>query len=700
MKETYTEESWGRFKELMQDSTKRLAITETRSQNNEDNIAELQPIVEELQEFTENVNDITTGINLLRGTKDFRKGTINKYQNNTTYLEDGFAYGNSFTTYKDDEGFTVVSITRSGLTSDLAEVVISSAVPCSIGDEFTFSVDFMSEDVSAIDDGALISILMLKDGVVESPESYMLKTSQVNAVNGKWTTATISFKVTSPESAYIFVRGRAQRNGNFNFRKFNLIKGTINNPIWSASPFDVDRINDITTEANLIRGTRDWSTGTKKFGTGSLFEDGFYTAHIWNQAKDDSGFTILSNGETGTIQIHNSIRGNFTESKQYTLAIQFMTTDKSKMGDGIVFATNYIQSSDSVINGTTKNFNISSTGLKDSIENNKWYNLVFHLTTDPNIQAAGIRVSVVSNNASAVGVINYKKPLVFEGYVEHPEWSANPFDYASSSDFTEPNLLPYIAGLYPGVDLATKFKSEIGSNHIANWLSSRVSQGNFEGINIGDYVDITMSNSVKKRHIVVAIDPFYGASYKTHHLVLMPETCWTLNSKDDGEYFITGGFIKWGDNNNGTSAENSPYMASNLHKWEIEVLLPRYPQEWQNVMLEIRLLLENRYSASNTLTSSVGYAWKQVGKLVSPSETEVCGQVYFGDSKWSTGIDCRFPYFGLTKARSLSTGEYVWLRTPEDGSSANISAVGSSGSANSRPASSSSAFPCPYFLVG
>lgn len=275
--------------------------------------------------------------------------------------------------------------------------------------------------------------------------------------------------------------------------------------------------------------------------------------------------------------------------------------------------------------------------------------------------------------------------------------------WTEKADGMNSSLFPYVSGLYGGLDLSSNFAAEIGSNHIAYWLSSRASQGNFEGIHIGDWVQISCSG-VTRRYVVAALDPYYNLgspSRMGHHIAMVPDNRWALATSRDGAYAVGSGnvYIQWNTskNNNGTSSEQSPYLASNLHKWESEVAIKQFPQEWQDVMIDYICNVDTRYSASSTLTSSTGSKWVNLGKLWSPSAVEFTGRAC-GASRFSSNFGMQFPIF--SKTSSLFKNTTLWTRDALDESDANVICVNYLGGMNSANTDISSISPFPCFLIG
>ena len=228
------------------------------------------------------------------------------------------------------------------------------------------------------------------------------------------------------------------------------------------------------------------------------------------------------------------------------------------------------------------------------------------------------------------------------------------------------------------------------------FLNARALARNSKFLRIGDYVDITHSSvGGTRRHRIGAFWPYYNVtdSPRPGGIVMVPDRTWPNT-------------VQWNtsNTNQGTSAQNAPYLVSNLHSVEINTILPTFPTAWQNVMQNHRVLLETRYSASGNLNASNSWAWADVGKIWSPSETEVYGQCVWGTMPYSVGIDCQFPIF-RQKRDHIKTYDGTnrsrwWLRSVSGSSASNVCGVGDGGGPTSTSASDTGVRPLPCFLVG
>lgn len=249
---------------------------------------------------------------------------------------------------------------------------------------------------------------------------------------------------------------------------------------------------------------------------------------------------------------------------------------------------------------------------------------------------------------------------------------------------------------YEGRNLTEVFALEIvGYTDDAAWFNARIKAGNFDGIFVRDYFDIKLSDGKVMRYRIAAIDPYLHCGDQEiteHHAIMVPDTVWPDS-------------VPWNttNNNNGNASERHPYLASNLHKWELQTFFPLLPQKWKNVIANHRTLLEERYSASSVLTDSTTWSYADMGKVFSLSETEVYGFNVWGDG-YSVGMDCHFPLLPDTASRIRRNADgsrcYWWLRSARSGSSANACYVALHGYAHASSASSSAVRPLPCFRVG
>ena len=258
--------------------------------------------------------------------------------------------------------------------------------------------------------------------------------------------------------------------------------------------------------------------------------------------------------------------------------------------------------------------------------------------------------------------------------------------------------------LYDGADLTVVFAAEIAaapySGNVWAWIKGRAQAGNFEGLNVGDYVPFAAAGNAIKAE-VAGIDTYYnyGDAAAGHHIDFISRDCWPeLKVFNRVNY------------NNGTSVSPSPWLASELHAWLNSVqkqvpnaetanpalvtadyrttgVLARFPAALQNAIVSKRMLLPSRYTAGSLLTADNVWTWEDAGKLWVPSEIEVHGVEHWGSKNgFSGGSYQQYPIFAQNMKRVKGAGDggeraYWWLSTAIGGGSVGFSAIFSNGNA-------------------
>lgn len=260
------------------------------------------------------------------------------------------------------------------------------------------------------------------------------------------------------------------------------------------------------------------------------------------------------------------------------------------------------------------------------------------------------------------------------------------------------------AGVYDGRDLVSILGASSADDCFAK-LHSRAQAKNAAGIRVGDYIDVTptvsaVNNGAAMRYRVAGI---------AHNLGFGDQPCpWAFWMIPDNPIDVTGStytintrYIYWNTtaNNNGVSGNECPYLASNLHQWELEEFLPALPTALQNVLVSHRILLEKRYSSSGALTDSTGWGWVDAGKVFSLSETEVYGNCVWGTKGYSVGEAAQLPLFRVSRYR-VKIRVLWWLRTVRSGSSSNVCTVTVGGNPSDVYAKETGVRPRPCFLIG
>ena len=273
----------------------------------------------------------------------------------------------------------------------------------------------------------------------------------------------------------------------------------------------------------------------------------------------------------------------------------------------------------------------------------------------------------------------------------------------NSSEYNRQSLI----GKYAGQSLNTLLSGEIGTGTVYDALHKRVSNNNFAGLRVGDYIDVPLvsasgvTSQQSVRFLIAHIDPYYqcGDSAKGHHIAFMASAPIAVSSSYEG--VKNSSYLPWNatSTNQGTADDKHPYTCSQLKGWEtaFEACLPEGLTKY---LLTQRVLLEERYSASGALTDSNGWSWQDIGKVWSPSETEVYGQRVWGTDGYSVGFDCQFDLFRDTAHRLNGNRNDWWLRSVRGGSSSSVCCVYSAGIANSSDATFDWVRPRVGFLLG
>ena len=262
-------------------------------------------------------------------------------------------------------------------------------------------------------------------------------------------------------------------------------------------------------------------------------------------------------------------------------------------------------------------------------------------------------------------------------------------------------------GAYPGRDLATILAGEIGSGTVYDSLHARAESGDWSGLRVGDYMDVPLvsasgvTSQQSVRFLLAHADPYYkcGDAEKGHHLAFMAAAPITVSPSYSG--VANSSYLPWNktSTNNGTSSDKHPYTCSQLKGWEtaFEACLP---EGLTKCLLTQRVLLEERYSASGALTDSNSWSWQDIGKVWSPSETEVYGQRVWGTDGYSVGFDCQFDLFRDTAHRLNGSRNSWWLRSVRGGSSSGVCYVCYHGGACDTDAANGWVRPRVGFLLG
>lgn len=231
------------------------------------------------------------------------------------------------------------------------------------------------------------------------------------------------------------------------------------------------------------------------------------------------------------------------------------------------------------------------------------------------------------------------------------------------ADFRDPDSIAVseiVSGTYAGVNLTEKFASEIDGSPWT-WIKNRITNGNFDGLNIGDYIQFTADGNTYKAQIA-GINTYSGTGSDYvigNHIDFVCKELWASAHR----WHSSG-------TNNGTSSEASPWLASEIYGWlNGSDVYGKLPESLRNAIAEKYTYNPTRYSSSGNLGKYTGAEWESVGKLWFPMEGEVFQYPPFNTAsvfvnrycvqypifrsaasriKYASGADTRSPWWLLT----------------------------------------------------
>lgn len=202
----------------------------------------------------------------------------------------------------------------------------------------------------------------------------------------------------------------------------------------------LEKINDLTTGINLLRGTRDFVLGTDVSETKEkVCYDGFaMSSDLWTLGKDESGFTTLKSNGTHTKESYvwcSYISAKQVKGSTLTASFDFRITNKGNGTYDRLFQIVAERASDGAFSSeySSRLYTLGDVGLSfDSIELGKWYRAVVHYPKALNLDD-GYFIRTAFCEGEGGRKIEFRKAKVEIGDVNYPIWSASPFDYRSYS---------------------------------------------------------------------------------------------------------------------------------------------------------------------------------------------------------------------------------------------------------------------------
>lgn len=253
--------------------------------------------------------------------------------------------------------------------------------------------------------------------------------------------------------------------------------------------------------------------------------------------------------------------------------------------------------------------------------------------------------------------------------------------------------------IYTGTDLTAKFADEISKYSDSwAWIKSRITDGNYDGIHVGDYIPITCSNGYLLTAQIAGINTYtgYGSPAVGNHIDFICKELW-----EDAHTFNQVNY------NNGNANNSNPFLASDLNCWlnsttgsvpnsESDAsittavdyttggVLSFLPDSLKSQIVPKTTALPGRYTEGSILKDDNSQEWQSTGKLWIPSEAEVYGTSCWGNSGYGTCGFVQYPIFANNmnrakiKCTSKEQGNY-WLLSACADQSTYVTNVNASG---------------------
>lgn len=220
--------------------------------------------------------------------------------------------------------------------------------------------------------------------------------------------------------------------------------------------------------------------------------------------------------------------------------------------------------------------------------------------------------------------------------------------------------------------------------------------GDFIGLRVGNYKTMTLTTGEVVEMQIAGINVYknHGDTALGNHIIWLSRDCLakTYQMRPD-------------NTNNGTADEKNPFRASALFSTLQNTIFHTIPEEWRNIIGNIRCAYGERYSASGTVTADTGLAWKDRGRLILPTPKEV-----FGDNGWSENYECyggglniQWPIFIVGNViKGLGRGGPScswWMCVARTGSRTNFCGVSGGGNSDSGLAAESLGVPLGFITI-
>ena len=227
---------------------------------------------------------------------------------------------------------------------------------------------------------------------------------------------------------------------------------------------------------------------------------------------------------------------------------------------------------------------------------------------------------------------------------------------------------------YPGVDLTTQFASEIaGYSDPWAWIKARIRAGDFSKLHVADYIPVTCTNGTKFNARIAGINTYkgYGDTAVGNHIDFISASVWPTTFKMNLKNFNNGldadHQYPWLSSNGyhflNSLAGNVPNGTGNLPETEAVDYTAGgvyffLPDALKNVIVEKRMYIPKRFSASGIQSEDNAGGWENIGKLWLPSEVEVTGAPIWGCNKYGAMGSVQYPLFAQNMNRNI--GRNLW----------------------------------------
>lgn len=257
---------------------------------------------------------------------------------------------------------------------------------------------------------------------------------------------------------------------------------------------------------------------------------------------------------------------------------------------------------------------------------------------------------------------------------------------------------------YDGVNIKDKFAGEMEFTEPWEWIWQRLDAHDISGLHIKDYFEMEVGENLLQMQIADINHDlnFADQEITKYHIDFISKDLWPEAHQWNKVNY-----------NNGLSAEPDPWLVSDLKAWlnsetanvpaanlgttpvnySTTGVYDKLPTTLQNVIIERRSFEPSRFNAGALLTDDTIWAWKNIGKLWVPNETEVYGQIVWGTRNgYSVGETHQFPIFtdGKMRMKHLGAGgsrNGWWLRSAHSGNAYFVGLVYNNGGAASNNAS-------------